>query len=167
MLSAPQDLTSENDLSFLDIEPKSVRLADAVTASSAFPFAYPNVALKHCGSKILFQGSRIFLADGALADNSGLVTLLTQMRAALDKSEGPHKVLVIAIDATLDRLDTNGSRFQQRGNEDRYAYENTIVGHGVESIESGGRAHAGPRHEIPGGQRRRDRPDRHRTGRTP
>jgi hypothetical protein len=112
-------------------------LADAVTASSAFPFAYPNVALKHCGSKILFQGSRVFLADGALADNSGLVTLLTQMRAALDKSESPHKVLVIAIDATLDRLDTNGSRFQQRGNEDRYAYESTIVGHGVESIESG------------------------------
>jgi predicted acylesterase/phospholipase RssA len=137
MLSAPQDLTSENDLSFLNIEPKSVRLADAVTASSAFPFAYPNVALKHCGSKILFQGSRVFLADGALADNSGLVTLLTQMRAALDKSESPHKVLVIAIDATLDRLDTNGSRFQQRGNEDRYAYESTIVGHGVESIESG------------------------------
>jgi predicted acylesterase/phospholipase RssA len=137
MLSAPQALTSENDLSFLDIEPKSVRLADAVAASSAFPFAYPNVELKHCGSKILFQGSRVFLADGALADNSGLVTLLTQMRAALDQSEGPHKVLVIAIDATLDRLDTNGSRFQQRGNEERYAFENTVVGHGVESIESG------------------------------
>jgi predicted acylesterase/phospholipase RssA len=137
MLSAPQDLTSENDLTFLNIQPKSVRIADAVTASSAFPFAYPNVALKHCGSKILFQGSRIFLADGALADNSGLVTLMTQLRAALEESDGPHKVLVIAIDATLDRLDTSGSRFQQRGNEERYAYENTIVGHGVESIESG------------------------------
>jgi predicted acylesterase/phospholipase RssA len=136
MLSAPQDLTSENDLTFANVQPKSVRLADAVTASSAFPFAYPNVALKHCGSKILFQGSRIFLADGALADNSGLVTLMTQLRAALDQSDGPHKVLVIAIDATLDGLDTNGSRFQQRGNEERYAYENTIVGHGVESVES-------------------------------
>jgi predicted acylesterase/phospholipase RssA len=136
MLSAPQDLTSENDLTFANVQPKSVRLADAVTASSAFPFAYPNVALKHCGSKILFQGSRIFLADGALADNSGLVTLMTQLRAALDQSDGPHKVLVIAIDATLDRLDTNGSRFQQRGNEERYAYEDTIVGHGVESVES-------------------------------
>jgi predicted acylesterase/phospholipase RssA len=137
MLSSPQDLTSENDLTFLNIEPKSVRLADAVTASSAFPFAYPNVALNHCGSKILFQGSRVFLADGALADNSGLITLLTQMRAALDQSEGPHKVVAIAIDATLDRLDTNGSQFQQRGNEERYAYENTVVGHGVESVESG------------------------------
>lgn len=61
---------------------------------------------------------------------------MTQLRAALDQSDGPHKVLVIAIDAPLDRLDTNGSRFQQRGNEERYAYEDTIVGHGVESIES-------------------------------
>lgn len=137
MLSAPQDLTSENDLTFINVEPKSVRLADAVAASSAFPFAYPNVALQHCGTKILFQGSRIFLADGALADNSGLVTLFTQLRAAFDESEGPHKVLVIAIDATLDRLNTNGSRFQQRGDEERYAYENTVVGHGVESVESG------------------------------
>jgi predicted acylesterase/phospholipase RssA len=137
MLSAPQNLTSENDLTFLNIQPKSVRIAHAVTASSAFPFAYPNLALNHCGSKILFQGSRIFLADGALADNSGLVPLMTQLRAALEESDGPHKVLVIAIDATLDRLDTNGSRFQKRGDEERYAYENTIVGHGVESIESG------------------------------
>jgi len=137
MLSAPQDLTSENDLTFINVDPKSVRLADAVTASSAFPFAYPNVALKHHGDKILFQGKYIFLADGALADNSGLVTLMTQLRAALDESDGQHKVLVIAIDATLDRLNTNGSRFQQRGDEERYAYENTVVGHGVESIESG------------------------------
>jgi len=73
----------------------------------------------------------------ALADNSGLVTLMTQLRAALDESDGQHKVLVIAIDATLDRLNTNGSRFQRRGDEERYAYENTVVGHGVESIESG------------------------------
>ena len=137
MLSAPQDLTSENDLTFINVDPKSVRLADAVTASSAFPFAYPNLVLNHHGTKILFQGKYIFLADGALADNSGLVTLLTQLRAALEDSDGPHKVLVISIDATLDRLDTNGSRFQQRGDEDRYAYENTVVGHGVESIESG------------------------------
>ena len=136
MLSAPQDLTSENDLAFLNIEPKSVRLADAVTASSAFPFAYPNVELRHCGTKILFQGSRIFLADGALADNSGLETLMTQLRAALEDSDGPHKVLVIAIDATLDRLNTNGSSFQRRGNEESYAHESTVVGHGVESIES-------------------------------
>jgi predicted acylesterase/phospholipase RssA len=136
MLSAPQDLTSENDLTFIKVEPKSVRLADAVTASSAFPFAYPNVALNHCGTKILFQGRRIFLADGALADNSGLVTLLTQLRAALEGSDTPHKVVVIAIDATLDRLNTEGSRFRRRGNEDRYAYESTVVGHGVESVES-------------------------------
>jgi predicted acylesterase/phospholipase RssA len=136
MLAAPQELTSENDLSFIKVPPKMVRIADAVGASSAFPFAYPNVAIRHCGSKILFQGSQIFLADGALADNSGLLTLLTQLRAALAKAEGPHKVLVIAIDSSLDRLDTNGTRFQQRGDEDTYAWQGTIVGHGVESVES-------------------------------
>ena len=135
-LSAPQELTSENDLSFVKVVPKSVKLADAVTASSAFPFVYPNVALRHCGTKILFQGSRIFLADGALADNSGLLTLMTQLRAQLASSKGPHRVLVISIDASLNRLDTNGSRFQQRGDEERYAWVSTFFGHGVETIDS-------------------------------
>ena len=135
-LSAPQELTSENDLSFAKVAPNSVKLADAVTASSAFPFIYPNVALRHCGTKILFQGSRIFLADGALADNSGLLTLMTQLRAQLDSSKGPHRVLVISIDASLNRLDTNGSRFQQRGDEERYAWVSTFFGHGVETIDS-------------------------------
>ena len=135
-LSAPQELTSQNDLSFVRVAPKSVKIADAVTASSAFPFAYPNVALRHCGTKILFQGSRIFLADGALADNSGLLTLMTQLRAELAASKGPHRVLVISIDAALDHLDTNGSRFQQRGDEERYAWVSTFFGHGVESIDS-------------------------------
>src|SRR5262249_16177636 len=41
MLSAPKDLTSENDLAFINVDPKSVRLADAVAASSAFPFRLP------------------------------------------------------------------------------------------------------------------------------
>jgi predicted acylesterase/phospholipase RssA len=135
-LSAPQELTSENDLTFLKLSPRAVRVADAVGASSAFPFAYPNVALRHCGSKILFQGKHIFLSDGALADNSGLITLLTQVRATLAKSTGPHKVVAISIDATTDRLDTAGSRFQQRGDEDLYAWQDTVVGHGVQSIES-------------------------------
>ncbi len=135
-LSAPQELTSENDLGFVDVPPSKVKVAEAVTASSAFPFAYPNVALSHCGSKILFQGGQIFLADGALADNSGLITLLTQLRAALAKTETPRKVLVVAVDSTLDRLDTNGSRFQQRGDEKTYPWQSTVVGHGVELIES-------------------------------
>ena len=135
-LGAPQELTSENDLSFVKVAPKSVKLADAVTASSAFPFVYPNVALRHCGTKILFQGSRIFLADGALADNSGLLTLMTQLRAQLASSKGPHRVLVISIDASLNRLDTDGSRFQQRGDEESYAWVSTFFGHGVETIDS-------------------------------
>lgn len=133
-LAAPQTLASENDLAFTRIDPSSVRLADAVYASSAFPMAYPNLALKHCGSKILFQGSQIFLADGALADNSGLVTLLTELRANLDPDAKGSTVAVIAIDASTDRIDANGTRFQQTGIEDRYAWQGTVFQHAAESI---------------------------------
>jgi NTE family protein len=63
-LSAPQTLVSENDLAFTRIDPASIRVADAVYASSSFPIAYPNLLIKHCGSKILFHGQLIFLADG-------------------------------------------------------------------------------------------------------
>lgn len=133
-LAAPQTLASENDLTFTRIDPSSVRLADAVYASSAFPMAYPNLALKHCGSKILFQGSQIFLADGALADNSGLVTLMTQLRADLDPDAKASTVTVIAIDASVDRIDANGTKFQQTGIEDRYAWEGTVFHQAAESI---------------------------------
>ena len=61
---------------------------------------------------------------------------MTQLRAQLASSKGPHRVLVISIDASLDRLDTNGSRFQQRGDEERYAWTSTFFGHGVETIDS-------------------------------
>lgn len=133
-LSAPQTLASENDLTFTRINPSSVRLADAVYASSAFPMAYPNLALKHCGSKILFQGSQIFLADGALADNSGLVTLLTQLRSDFDPNAKRSTVTVIAIDASVDRIDTDGTKFQQMGIEDRYAWQGTVFRQAAESI---------------------------------
>jgi predicted acylesterase/phospholipase RssA len=133
-LAAPQTLASENDLSFTRLDPSSVRLADAVYASSAFPMAYPNLAIKHCGSKILFQGSQIFLADGALADNSGLVTLLTQLRANLDPDAKGSTVTVIAIDASVDRIDANGTKFQQTGIEDHYAWDGTVFRQAAESI---------------------------------
>lgn len=133
-LSAPQTLASENDLTFTRVDPASLRLADAVYASAAFPIAYPNLPLRHCGSKILFQGRQIFLADGALADNSGLVTLITQLRAGLDRSAKGSTVTVIAIDANIDRIDTNGTKFQQTGVEERYAWQDTIFGHATESI---------------------------------
>jgi predicted acylesterase/phospholipase RssA len=133
-LSAPQTLTSENDLSFTRTEPSSIRLADAVYASSSFPIAYPNLPLNHCGSKILFQGQLIFLADGALADNSGLLSLLTQIQANLDVTAKRSTVVAISIDASVDRIDTNGTKFQQMGVEERYAWNNTIFGHAQESI---------------------------------
>lgn len=133
-LSEPQTLLSANDLSFTKIDPASIRVADAVVASSAFPIAYPNVPLRHCGSKILFQGQQIFLADGALADNSGLITLMTQLRAGLDARASGSTIVVIYIDASVDRIDTNGTRFQQTGIESEYAWRNTVVGHATESI---------------------------------
>ncbi|MEZ5852311.1 MAG: patatin-like phospholipase family protein [Hyphomicrobiaceae bacterium] len=133
-LSAPQNLASENDLAFTRIDPASIGTADAVYASSAFPMAYPNLALKHCGSKILFQGRQIFLADGALADNSGLITLLTQLKAGIDKTTKASTVTAIAIDASVDRINTNGTRFQQTGIEDRYAWTDTVFGQAAESI---------------------------------
>ena len=133
-LSAPQTLLSANDLSFTRIDPASVSLAEGAFASSAFPIAYPNLALKHCGSKILFQGQKIFLADGALADNSGLITLMTQLKAGFDAEARGSTVVVIYIDASVDRIDTDGSKFQQMGIEEQYAWSNTVAGHAIESI---------------------------------
>ena len=135
-LREPQELTSANDLTFARIDPSSVRISDAVYASSAFPIAYPNFALRHCGQKILYQGQLIFLSDGALADNSGLITLFTQLRTALARDARGAAVVAIYIDASLDRLDANGSSFQRRGIEDRYAWQNTVFGHANESINS-------------------------------
>jgi hypothetical protein len=132
-LGAPQTLLSANDLSFTRIDPASVRLTEAVYASSAFPLAYPNLPLKHCGQKILFQGGQIFLSDGALADNSGLITLMTQLRRWLDPRARGSTVVAIYIDASVDRIDNNGSKFQQLGVEDDYAWRDTFVGHGIES----------------------------------
>jgi predicted acylesterase/phospholipase RssA len=132
-LGAPQTLLSANDLTFTRIDPASVRLTEAVYASSAFPLAYPNLPLKHCGQKILFQGGQIFLSDGALADNSGLITLMTQLRRWLDPRARGSTVVAIYIDASVDRIDNNGSKFQQMGVEDDYAWRDTIVGHGIEA----------------------------------
>lgn len=135
-LSEPQEITSENDLDFCRIDPRSVKIADAVYASSAFPMAYPNLAVNHCGSKILFQGQILFLADGGLADNSGLVTLLTQLKAAMEPRMKSALVLVLYIDASTGRINPDGSQFQQRGIEDTYAWRDTAIGNGVASIES-------------------------------
>lgn len=135
-LSEPQEITSENDLDFCKIDPKSIRIADAVYASSAFPFAYPNLALNHFGSKILFQGKILFLADGGLADNSGLVTLLTQVKAGIRPQRKGALIVVLYVDATTGRIDTDGSQFQHQGVESTYAWHDTAIGHGTGSIES-------------------------------
>jgi Patatin-like phospholipase len=90
---------SANDMSFARLDPRHISLADAVYASSAFPGAYPVMEVVHCGQRILFGGTRIHLADGALSDNNGLLTLLAQMRANLTKTKG-STALVVSIDAS-------------------------------------------------------------------
>lgn len=136
MLAEPQTLFSANDLSFTKVDPASVSLAEAVYASSAFPLAYPNLPLIHCGNKVLYQGRQILLSDGALADNSGLITLMTQLRRWLDPRARGSTVVALYIDASVDRIDNNGTRFQQMGVEDKYAWHDTFTGQGIETIFS-------------------------------
>ena len=135
-LRPPRDITDENDLGFCRVDPDSVRVADAVYASSAFPVAYPNLSLNHYGSKILFQGRRLFLADGGLVDNSGLVTLLTQLKAHMDGEATGRLVLMVYIDASIDDINTEGTKFQQQGVEDDYAWHGTSVAQGIQTIDS-------------------------------
>lgn len=135
-LHEPRELSTANDVTFAKLDAASIKLADAVYASSAFPIYYPNMPLKYCGTRILFTGGQTFLADGAMADNTGLLTLVGEMRAALKDRKPRAATLVIAIDASLDRLGSSGSSFEDRGIEARYAWKNTIVGHANESINA-------------------------------
>ena len=137
----PEDFVSENDLSFCRIDPGSLRIADAVFASSAYPFAFPNFALNHFGGKVRYKGRYVFLADGGLADNSGLLTLFTQMRAALPERARGAYVLAVSIDASLDDSVHGGTRFQERGIEQEYAWWNTIYRQGEEALDAAITAH--------------------------
>jgi len=141
-LGGPQQLTSADDLVVSRLDPKTVRLADAVYASSAFPFAYPNLALKHFGSKIPYQGNLLFLADGGLADNSGLLTLLTQMRIEVEASRTARAVLAILIDASVEAL-SHGTIFQRQGTEAGHAWRDTYLGHGRAAVEAAIAHHEG------------------------
>lgn len=132
MPDRPQPLTRENDLPFVRVSPESVRLADAVYASSAFPFVYPNLPLEHFGSKVVFQGQRIFLADGGLADNSGLLTLLTLMKVEVDHAPATRFVVALRIDASLEGVAGTTSPISRRDSD--YAWKGTYLRHGVESV---------------------------------
>jgi hypothetical protein len=131
----PQEITSENNLVWTSIDPASVRIADAVYASSAFPFVYPNLALRHAGSKIVLKGKYIFLSDGGLADNTGLLTLLTQMKTEFDAENNTRLILGISIDASIGSFGS-GTRFHWQGIENEYAWRDTYIGHGRASVEA-------------------------------
>lgn len=139
-----QDLLAQNDLSWCRIDPASVKVADAVYASSAYPIAYPHLPLNHFGTKIPWEGSYIFLADGGLADNSGLLTLSTQIKKALATSPDSRYVLMIFIDASLATFQTgagHGTKYQTDRSEQQHAWRNTYLGHGIDSIEAAIDAH--------------------------
>ena len=140
-LGEPHQITSNNDLVNTQVTPASISLADAVYASSAFPFAYPNLALNNFGrNKITYQGNLVFLADGGLVDNSGLLTLLTQARIEFERSRDCHAVLVIYIDSSVDTF-KEGTIFERQGIEAQYAWKDTYLGHGRASIGAAISAH--------------------------
>jgi patatin-like phospholipase len=137
VLDAPQDFTSENDLTYCRVDPNSVSLADSTYASSAYPIFYTNLALNHFGQAILFKGRLIFLADGGLADNSGLLTLFTQMKAAIDDDpQNGILPLAVYVDASTDWVGRSGSPFQESGIENEYAWSNTWYRQGEKTIDA-------------------------------
>ncbi len=105
------------DLSSCYVDPKTILVSDAVYASSAFPLVYPNLPIfdylqiskETCSNTSrthlsialpceAFPSIR-FLGDGGLIDNSGLLTLMTQMERACFFSYSRPLVLAICIDA--------------------------------------------------------------------
>lgn len=125
------------------VDPDSVRIADAVYASSAFPFAYPNLPMFSYYGKLganvwgmVEHPSIRFLGDGGILDNSGLLTLITQMHAAFSFSRSPALVLAILIDAER-HLKTSrlGFAAQDREAASDYAWNNTYLRQGLASTE--------------------------------
>ncbi|MDH5669862.1 MAG: patatin-like phospholipase family protein, partial [Nitrospira sp.] len=96
-LSIQEDSPSlTHDLASSWVDPRSVRISDAVYASSAFPFVYPNLPLYNYA----FNPPSIrFLADGGIFDNSGLLTLMVEMERAFSLSHNRCFILAICIDA--------------------------------------------------------------------
>ena len=123
------------------IDPQSVRVADAVYASSAFPFIYPVFALNRSSAygRIRPRDSdQRFLSDGGLRDNSGLATLHQQMAAEFYRqsrhpvSPTPRLALAISIDASVDKVSNRSAYDWTRG--ENYAWRDTYLRHGQDSV---------------------------------
>jgi predicted acylesterase/phospholipase RssA len=137
-----------NDLSSYQIDPQSIKIADAVYASSAFPFAYPVLSMydwllrqtAHFDPGDPNSGVR-FLADGGLLDNSGLMTLFNQFQGEFTLPEygeperpRPRLVLAIAIDASISELN-NLLAYPHKTKTIDYASADTYLGQGTRSVE--------------------------------
>jgi predicted acylesterase/phospholipase RssA len=126
------------DLFYDRIDPRSVRVADAVYASSAFPFIYPVLALNSgtAGKKSMDWQQR-FLADGGLRDNSGLATLHQQIAAEFywhyryPQSPTARLALALWIDASVVRV---GYRRAYEWKGEGYAWRDTYLGQGRDSV---------------------------------
>jgi len=122
----------EDNLSDCAIDLRSVDVADAVYASSAYPIIYPNLLLNDWYYGYAKPGT-LLLADGGLLDNSGLLTLFDQLENIVSKSSSPRFVLAIYIDASTDSFDQKSSisdENQQLARQDTYFHQ------GVNEIES-------------------------------
>jgi predicted acylesterase/phospholipase RssA len=138
---------SARDLTYYEVDPNSITVADAVYASSAFPFAYPVLPLNDCLLRTTAHfdpndpNSAVrFLADGGLLDNSGLLTLFNQFEGEFSFVEygeperpEPHLVLAILIDASIGNLN-NINAYPGRDKTD-YASHDTYLGQGTRSVE--------------------------------
>lgn len=125
-------LLGESDVGYAKLDSSSIRVADAVYACSAVPFLYPALALNDFSGETRAGSHVIFLADGVLADDSGLLTLLTQIKYWSDRSTPSRFVLGIYVDASLDGLDNDGRDYER---------ESTYVGQGIDTVNSALAAH--------------------------
>ena len=122
-----------NDLERMCVDPNSVLVADAVFASSAFPFVYPQLPIRsfHCDHPSLH-----FLGDGGLLDNSGLLTLLSQMEEASFFSKHCALSLGIWIDAEKDTKTSALRKVPQcRDTAEDYAWTNTLMRQGMTALD--------------------------------
>jgi len=135
-IGGPHPLAAENDLTRDRVDPASILVGEAVYASSAFPFVYPNLVLNCFGSGVKYKGRRLFLADGGLGDNTGLLTLLTQMKYWSVQDPAQSLALAIYIDAD------NSSLLHESGtSEEIYGWRGTWLQQGHGSVEASMKMH--------------------------
>jgi len=121
----------------LRLDPASIKLAEAVYASSAFPFVFPNLELADYGYNgyLHEKPNTVLLGDGGLLDNSGLVMLLSQFERELARFPEGRFVLVISVDADVGffQIDQAWAAGRKRNRE---VTRHNVVGEGRNSLDA-------------------------------